>query len=261
MCSCAVVGYAGSDNAEADTCGLSADTACVICFEREGDHVLVPCGHGGYCHKCAHTLHTHPAASRLCPICRAGLSAVVKVPLDTPVGSATDVLQATSAASAPRPPTRLASLAPPRSASLPEAASSLPGPIFVSLPPPLRRQSHEEAPVRVTAAAAISTGMVISFQNVPGSSSSAVMRMVAPPTALNGSDAVDELTSESLSDAFSNTVSQSSVQASALHAPEDQREASNLDCGIGVQAEAPQQNLEAPVGTAVSISATSGAVS
>ena len=98
--------------------------------------MLVPCGHGGYCSKCAHTLLAHRPAARLCPICRAGLSAVVKIHLDTPIGSSTDVLQASSAASAPRPrPQAQGFMAlPPESENLPEAASSLPGLVLVPMP-------------------------------------------------------------------------------------------------------------------------------
>lgn len=131
---------------EADTCGLNADTACLICYEREGDHVLVPCGHGGYCQQCAHKVLTNPIATRLCPICRAGLSAIVKVSLDTPMRGQAKVLASCLAACAPRPSTSSAGVAPPRSARLPEAASSLTGPIFVSLPASQRRRSGRGRP-------------------------------------------------------------------------------------------------------------------
>lgn len=69
-----------------DSCGLKADHACVICFENEGDHVFLKCGHGGYCSTCAYKLLI--GTSALCPVCRAALSAVGRVPLDTPVGEA-----------------------------------------------------------------------------------------------------------------------------------------------------------------------------
>lgn len=57
--------------------------------------MLLSCGHGGYCPPCAHTLlcNTSPVA-RVCPICRAPISAVVRVLLDTPIGSTGRVLNA-----------------------------------------------------------------------------------------------------------------------------------------------------------------------
>ena len=53
-----------------DTQGLEKGTACVICMEMEGDHVLLPCGHGGYCGACARTLlaREEPNPSSTCPI-------------------------------------------------------------------------------------------------------------------------------------------------------------------------------------------------
>lgn len=47
--------------------------------------MLLNCGHGGYCGTCAYKVLS--ARSALCPVCRAELSAVGKVPLDTPVGA------------------------------------------------------------------------------------------------------------------------------------------------------------------------------
>lgn len=85
---------------EKDTCGHCADPnqdlacICVICFEVDGDHVLLPCGHGGYCAACAHTLLKHPSPSRLCPICRAALTAVLQISLEVPVGGCGNVLSA-----------------------------------------------------------------------------------------------------------------------------------------------------------------------
>ena len=79
---------------DVDTCGLKYDAACTICYENEGDHVLLPCGHGGYCGECAHTLITLPPAQRLCPICRSELQIISKVQLSTPVGAQADVLEA-----------------------------------------------------------------------------------------------------------------------------------------------------------------------
>ena len=67
-----------------DSCGSAAEHACVICYENEGDHVFLHCGHGGYCSTCAYKLLAAPRG--LCPVCRAALSAVCKIPQDTPIG-------------------------------------------------------------------------------------------------------------------------------------------------------------------------------
>jgi Zinc finger, C3HC4 type (RING finger) len=77
-----------------DTIGLKKDTACVICFEAEGDRVLLPCGHAGYCGACADALLYSPNRFRLCPICRASLGSVARVDLNTDIGSAGNVLEA-----------------------------------------------------------------------------------------------------------------------------------------------------------------------
>lgn len=68
---------------------------CVICYEREGDHVMLPCGHGGYCSTCAHTLLRRHLSSRTCPMCRSQIDTVVKMPVETPIGTEGDVLEAT----------------------------------------------------------------------------------------------------------------------------------------------------------------------
>ena len=85
---------------EVDTRGLLRDTICVICMDKEGDHVLLPCGHGGYCGGCAHTLLKQARRTRLCPICRAALRAAARVHLSTPVGEEGDVLDHSTARSA-----------------------------------------------------------------------------------------------------------------------------------------------------------------
>jgi hypothetical protein len=47
---------------------VAEDTACVCCFERERDVVLLPCGHVCLCNECVHTvLERHGT----CPMCRA----------------------------------------------------------------------------------------------------------------------------------------------------------------------------------------------
>lgn len=76
----------GSQTGDTD----KADMSCVICFEDLGDHVMMPCGHGGYCRHCAHKLYVRPP--NLCPICRSRLNSVVKVSIDAPIGTYTGVL-------------------------------------------------------------------------------------------------------------------------------------------------------------------------
>jgi hypothetical protein len=75
----------GGDPLDGD-CG---DLSCMICCEDIGDHVMMPCGHGGYCRACAHKVYVRPP--NLCAMCRARLTAVVKVSMDTPVGGRSSV--------------------------------------------------------------------------------------------------------------------------------------------------------------------------
>lgn len=69
-----------------------SDEKCVICFDAAGDHVMVPCGHGGYCGACAKEMCTgrsapHDAtAGHLCPVCRAPVEKVARVYLGTALG-------------------------------------------------------------------------------------------------------------------------------------------------------------------------------
>jgi hypothetical protein len=69
--------------------GDEHDSLCVICFEGAGDHVVMPCGHGGYCQPCAHKVFVR--APGQCSICRAPIEAVVKVSLDTEIGGMSGV--------------------------------------------------------------------------------------------------------------------------------------------------------------------------
>lgn len=119
---------------DVDTQGLKRDTAYVICMEREGDFVLIPCGHGGYSGTCEQTLlstvELHP--STLYPICRASLEAIVRVQLSTPVGSEGEVLDsALIVRDASAPVNSVSALEP-----------FVPQPVALLLPPP-----PEERPV------------------------------------------------------------------------------------------------------------------
>ena len=81
---------------DVDAQGHRPDTACVICMENEGDYVLIPCGHGGYCGACARTLLTlgEPKSTGVCPICRGDITSAVQIHLSTPVGAEGEALDA-----------------------------------------------------------------------------------------------------------------------------------------------------------------------
>lgn len=81
-------------NCEERSCDSKSATECNICFENEGDHVLLPCGHGGYCHTCAHQLLASRAIARTCPMCRAPLTSIAKVSLNAKIGEQACVLRA-----------------------------------------------------------------------------------------------------------------------------------------------------------------------
>eukprot|EP00892_Ulva_mutabilis_P004260 jgi/Ulvmu1/2205/UM013_0051.1 len=68
----------GSEAADGGEC------SCVICYDGAADHVVLPCGHGGYCRACAVKVFVRPPSQ--CPVCRERLKAVVQVSLDTPIG-------------------------------------------------------------------------------------------------------------------------------------------------------------------------------
>ncbi len=44
------------------------DGTCVICFDAQASCVLLECGHGGFCTRCAHVLMVRPP--NVCPSCR-----------------------------------------------------------------------------------------------------------------------------------------------------------------------------------------------
>lgn len=62
------------------------DFTCMICYEEDVGHcVLLNCGHGGFCRRCAHLLFVRPPNE--CPTCRAGIDQVVMLELPVaPVG-------------------------------------------------------------------------------------------------------------------------------------------------------------------------------
>lgn len=59
----AAAAAAGSDDGDDDDEGL-----CTICYDQPATCVLMECGHGGYCWRCAHLLFARPPSE--CPVCR-----------------------------------------------------------------------------------------------------------------------------------------------------------------------------------------------
>jgi hypothetical protein len=49
---------------------------CLVCCEREQDTVLLSCGHGGTCFKCACDVYRR---SGECPLCRARVDQIVQI--------------------------------------------------------------------------------------------------------------------------------------------------------------------------------------
>ena len=63
-----------------DVYGIGAPKECVICLTDTSDATFVPCRHMCTCLDCANTLLRNPDPSeRKCPICRKGISNIVKV--------------------------------------------------------------------------------------------------------------------------------------------------------------------------------------
>lgn len=70
------------------------DETCIVCYDRPPTCVLLECGHGGFCRKCAHILVLRPPHE--CPTCRRRIDQVVELeglegggrepPLGTPLG-------------------------------------------------------------------------------------------------------------------------------------------------------------------------------
>lgn len=57
-------------------------TTCVVCMERQADHVIVPCGHLCLCGDCAKKVAQKSSKSKqkYCPVGRCELTAIAKVP-------------------------------------------------------------------------------------------------------------------------------------------------------------------------------------
>lgn len=63
----AIAAGAGSDDGDDE--GL-----CTICYDQPATCVLMECGHGGYCWRCAHLLFARPPSE--CPVCRQSIMQV-----------------------------------------------------------------------------------------------------------------------------------------------------------------------------------------
>jgi hypothetical protein len=63
----ATAAAAGSDDGDDE--GL-----CTICYDQPATCVLMECGHGGYCWRCAHLLFARPPSE--CPVCRQSIMQV-----------------------------------------------------------------------------------------------------------------------------------------------------------------------------------------
>ena len=67
---------------EQEQCQRSQDT-CYLCMDRAADAVLVECGHGGLCVKCADTLWRQGEDGRCCPLCRHRFIGVMRIVSET----------------------------------------------------------------------------------------------------------------------------------------------------------------------------------
>jgi uncharacterized CHY-type Zn-finger protein len=85
----------GSEQSEEETeCSSkeSSISTCIICYNGVPDHVMLPCGHGGFCGRCVRGMcmgRVPPYKVRSgheCPVCRAPVDTVAKVHLGTRVG-------------------------------------------------------------------------------------------------------------------------------------------------------------------------------
>ncbi len=59
---------------------------CVVCLNSQKTHACVPCGHKCVCEKCAFIImNTHGITKKKCPICRKGVSCIIRIYDDTEV--------------------------------------------------------------------------------------------------------------------------------------------------------------------------------
>ena len=72
-------------------CSASQNNECVVCFGKNVDTCLRPCGHIAMCRNCA-------ASVRKCPICRAPISSIdpipvasATIPVPIPIAAASEI--------------------------------------------------------------------------------------------------------------------------------------------------------------------------
>ncbi|GIL64804.1 hypothetical protein Vafri_18668 [Volvox africanus] len=66
-----------------------SENACVICFDGKATCVLLECGHGGFCRRCAFLQFVRPPNK--CSICRAPIDQVVEIEPEVAVGQVAKV--------------------------------------------------------------------------------------------------------------------------------------------------------------------------
>jgi len=71
-----LAGILTSDQIEQQALQVAGQDRCCVCMDNRKDAVLTPCGHKAMCVQCAEMLK---ARERRCPVCRQGISAVVRV--------------------------------------------------------------------------------------------------------------------------------------------------------------------------------------
>jgi Zinc finger, C3HC4 type (RING finger) len=71
--------------ASSTSCCDPEDGLCTICYDAAATCVLMDCGHGGYCWRCAHLLFVRPPGE--CPVCRAPVQQVLELDSAVPIGS------------------------------------------------------------------------------------------------------------------------------------------------------------------------------
>ncbi|GIL97211.1 hypothetical protein Vretimale_2952 [Volvox reticuliferus] len=77
-------------DADSDETGPDPENACVICFDGTATCVLLECGHGGFCRRCAFLQFVRPPNK--CPMCRAPIDQVVEIEPVAAVGQVAKVM-------------------------------------------------------------------------------------------------------------------------------------------------------------------------
>jgi hypothetical protein len=56
---------------------VAGDDLCLICYDNRATCVLLECGHGGFCRKCAYMMFVRPPNE--CPTCRQRIEQVLEI--------------------------------------------------------------------------------------------------------------------------------------------------------------------------------------